>query len=112
PGATSFEELHAMDYLEYAYLQIGRDDKAREVVEGVARVTSLSAPAQSAGYALAAVPARYALERRAWKEAAGIVLLPAFPWDKSPQSEAIVHFAKAGGGARSGGLESARRAGA
>src|SRR3970282_1212981 len=35
PGATAFDALHAMDYLEYAYLQMGRDAKAREIVEGV-----------------------------------------------------------------------------
>jgi tetratricopeptide (TPR) repeat protein len=111
PGATAFDALHAWDYLEYAYLQVGQDDKAREVAEKVASVTSFDDPQFAAGYALAAVPARYALERRAWKEAAAIAPRPAsFPWDKYPYAEAIVHFARAVGGARSGDLDTARQA--
>ena len=111
PGATSFDALHAMDYLEYAYLQTGRDSKAREVVEEAARVASFDSPEFSAGYALAAIPARYALERRAWKDAAALTVQPAeFPWEKYPYAEAIVHFARAVGGARAGELETARQA--
>ena len=111
PGAMSFDALHAMDYLEYAYLQTGRDVKARELVEQVARVKSFNAPEFSAGYALAAIPARYALERRAWKEAAALTARPAsYPWEKYPYAMAIVHFARAVGGARAGDVETARRA--
>jgi hypothetical protein len=111
PGATAFDALHAMDYLEYAYLQTGRDAKARELVVGVAKVASFDVPAFSAGYALAAIPARYALERRAWKDAAALAAQPAaFPWEKYPYAEAIVHFARAVGGARAGDLETARQA--
>lgn len=111
PGATSFDDLHAMDYLEYAYLQTGRDAPAREIVHRVASVTSFDVPQFAAGYALAAVPARYALERRAWKDAAALALgPPSFPWDKYPYAEAIVHLARAVGAARSGDLETARAA--
>ena len=110
PGATAFDSLHAMDYLEYAYLQIGQDAKARELVDQVSRVTSFDIPQFAAGYALAAIPARYALERRAWKDAAAVTAQPAtFPWAKYPYSKAIVHFARAVGGARGGDLELARR---
>ena len=108
-GATAFDALHATDYLEYAYLQTGQDAKARELVDNVARVTSFDVPQFAAGYALAAVPARHALERRAWKEAAALTPQPAtFPWAKYPYAEAIVHFARAVGGARTGDLEMAR----
>ncbi len=111
PGATAFDGLHAWDYLEYAYLQTGRDDRARELVERVGKVATFDAPNFAAGYALAAVPARYALERRAWKEAASLAVGPAtFPWDKYPYAEAMVHFARAVGGARAGDLETARSA--
>ena len=111
PGATSFDGLHAMDYLEYAYLQRGRDALAHEVALSTARVTSLDVPSFAAGYALAAVPARYALERRAWKEAAALAVAPSsFPWDKYPYAEAIVHFARAVGAARAGDLKTARAA--
>ncbi len=109
-GATAFDALHATDYLEYAYLQTGQDAKARELVENVAKVTSFDVPQFAAGYALAAVPARHALERRAWKEAAALTAQPAtFPWAKYPYAEAIVHFARAVGGARAGALDTARR---
>ncbi len=111
PGATAFDGLHAWDYLEYAYLQTGRDAKARELVEKVAKVASFDVPNFAAGYALAAIPARYALERRAWMEAASLAVRPAaFPWDKYRYAEAIVHFARAVGGARAGDLETARGA--
>src|SRR2546425_2761101 len=112
-GATAFDALHATDYLEYAYLQTGQDAKARELVDNVARVTSFDVPQFAAAYALAAVPARHALERRAWKEAAALTPQPAtFPWAKYPYAEAIVHFARAVGGARAGDLEMARHEGA
>jgi hypothetical protein len=111
PGATSFDGLHAMDYLEYAYLQIGQDAKARAIVDSVERVTSLDRPVFQAGYALAAIPARYALERRDWKAAAKITARPAsYPWDKYPYALAIVQFAQAVGAARSGDRAGARAA--
>jgi len=110
-GATAFDALHATDYLEYAYLQTGQDAKARELVDNVAKVTSFDVPQFAAGYALAAVPARNALERRAWKEAAALTAQPAtFPWAKYPYAKAIVDFARGVGGARAGDLETARQA--
>lgn len=111
PGATAYEALHAMDYLEYAYLQIGEDAEARSIVDSVARVTRFDTPAFQAGYALAAIPARYALERRAWKDAAALAVRPeSYPWNKYPYEEAIVHFARAVGAARSGDVSTARQA--
>jgi hypothetical protein len=111
PGATAFDALHASDYLEYAYLQTGQDAKARELADQVVRATSFDVPAFSAGYALAAVPARYALERRAWKEAAQLTVRPAsYPWAKYPYAEAITWFAQCMGAARSGDLARARAA--
>ena len=113
PGATAFDALHATDYLEYAYLQTGQDAKAQALVDEVGKVTSFDVPQFAAAYALAAVPARHALERRDWKEAAALTVRPAtFPWAKYPYAEAIVHFARAVGSARSGDLETARQAGA
>jgi hypothetical protein len=109
--ATAFDALHAWDYLAYAYLQTGQDDKARALAERVSRVASLDLPQFSAGYALAAIPARYALERRAWKKAAALEVQPAaFPWAQYPYAEAIVHFARSVGAARAGDLEGARAA--
>ncbi len=111
PGATGFNTLHAWDYLAYAYLQTGREDDARRVKEESGRVSALDNPEPAAGYALAAIPARYALERRAWAEAAALTVPRApFPWEKHPYTEAIVHFARAVGAARSGDLTSAQHA--
>jgi hypothetical protein len=108
-GATAFDALHAMDYLEYAYLQTGQDAKAQQLVDDVARVTSFDVPQFAAAYALAAVPARHALERRDWKEATAVAAQPAtFPWAKYPYAKAIVHFARAVGAARGGDPEMAR----
>jgi len=110
PGATSYEGLHAMDYLEYAYLQTGQDASARAIVDST-QIAALDAPAFQAGYALAAIPARYALERRDWKAAAALGTQPAnFPWEKYPYAEAIVHLARAVGAAHVGDLATARRA--
>ena len=110
PGATSYEGLHAMDYLEYAYLQTGQDASARAIVDST-QIAALDAPAFQAGYALAAIPARYALERRDWKAAAALGTQPAnFPWEKYPYAEAIVHLARAVGAAHTGDLATARRA--
>jgi hypothetical protein len=111
PGATAYEGLHAMDYLEYAYLQTGQDAQAGAIVDTLVRIASLDAPAFQAGYALAAIPARYALERRDWKAAAALGARPAnFPWEKYPYAEAIVHLARAVGAAHTGDLATARTA--
>src|SRR5262245_332305 len=111
PGAMAFDALHAMDYLEYAYLQSGQDAKARAIVDSVEAVTSLDKAVFQAGYALAAIPARYALERRDWKTAATLTARPAsYPWDKYPYEQAIVQFARAVGSARLGDVPGARGA--
>lgn len=112
PGKTSFDELHALDYLEYAYLQLGQEDKAAEVRDAVARATELDDSGNfAAAFAIAAVPARWALERRAWQEAAA--LQPPsqqLAWDRVSYALAATHFARAIGAARSGDAAAARPA--
>ena len=109
PGRTSFDELHALDYLEYAYLQAGRDAEAAEVLARVRAVGALDFEQFAAAYALAAVPARHALERRDWAEASTLAVAPAsFPWARFAHAEAIVHFARGMGAARRGDLDPAR----
>ena len=109
PGATAFDELHALDYLEYAYLQEGRDAEAEGVRQQVGRVATLDVSNFAAAYALAAVPARHALERRDWAQAAALTLAPStFPWAQFPHTEAIVVFARAVGAARQSDLPAAR----
>jgi len=110
PGAASFDELHALDYLVYAHLQGGDDQKARRILEQANAVNGVDAAIFAAAYALAAIPARYALERRSWSEAARLELRPTtFPWQQFRYAEAIIFFARAIGAARSGDTPSARK---
>ncbi len=97
------EELHALDYQTYAYLQIAQDKEAKAVVDHAIAVVGgaegATAGAAGAGaFAVAAIPARYALERGAWAEAAALQARPA----NTAYTEAITHFARAVGAARSG----------
>jgi tetratricopeptide (TPR) repeat protein len=111
PGAASFDELHAIDYLVYAYLQQGKMDEARKLVEKTAAITRIDNPAQfAAAYAIGAVPARYALERRQWKEAAALAVPTNVAWEKVPYAEGNIHFARGIGAARSGQIAIARDA--
>jgi hypothetical protein len=111
PGASSFDELHALDYLAYAFLQQGRDEKTGEIAGQIRAVKRLDNAQFAAAYALAAVPARYALERGRWADAAALEVAPAwFPWSKFPFAEAITHVARAIGAARTGDIPRAREA--
>ena len=111
PGAATHEELHAMDYMMYAYLQTAQDQKAKEVMDQLARVTKIFPELDfAAGYAFGAIPARYALERRQWKEAAALEIRPMTFWSKLPFAEGHVAYARAVGAARSGDLQRARAA--
>jgi hypothetical protein len=112
PGAAS-EELHALDYQVYAYLQTAQDAAAARTLPLTGplalRIPNAgpgnAAPPSAGYYAVAAIPARYALERAAWAEAAALV--PAqtpFAW-----ADAVTHFARAIGAARSGNPGAARQ---
>jgi tetratricopeptide (TPR) repeat protein len=95
--------VHPMDYMVYAYLQLGREAEARRVLD---RATQQSDRFYGGvlGYNFAAMPARYALERDAWAEAAAIRI----PTGGAPYVHALVHFARALGAARSGHADGAR----
>src|SRR5512132_882246 len=109
PGARSFDELHAMDYLTYAYLQTGRDAEARKIVEDASRAEKFDTENFAVAYALSAIPARLALERRDWKAATSVTLKPAgFAWSRFPWTESTIVFTRAVGFARSGDAPSAR----
>jgi hypothetical protein len=111
-GAAA-EELHALDYLMYAYLQTAQDAAARRTLDAIAPIAARiaasgagnAAPPAAGYYAVAAIPARYALERDAWAEAASLRPLETpFAW-----ANAVTHFARALGAARSGNAAAARR---
>jgi tetratricopeptide (TPR) repeat protein len=105
PGAWD-EQLHAMDYLVYAHLQLARDDQARAIQDELVGLSRVDPPNFKVAYAMSAIPARMALERRQWAEAAALTLpagaRAAVPWAKFPWAEAHIHFARAVGLARSG----------
>ena len=99
------ELLHAMDYMTYAYLQQGRDAEARRVVEHIPDIGALNNKQFVAAFALAVIPARYAMERGQWTDAAKLTLFPSeadFPWKAIPQAEAQLVYARAIGAGRSG----------
>lgn len=102
--AVSFDRAHAWDYLTYAYLQQGRDEAAVRLVREVA--SSRATPSIATDYAFAAIPARFALERGSWGDAVGLRVRPSPGF---PAGEAITHFARGVGAARSGDLASAER---
>jgi tetratricopeptide (TPR) repeat protein len=99
------EAMHARDYMTYAYLQMGMDAQAKTNMEQAMAVAAKPGGTQGAAgagpnmFALAAIPARYAMERQQWAEAAKLEPRPA---PGTPYTEAITHFVRAIGAARSG----------
>lgn len=100
----STEQLHADDYLVYAYLQLGRDREARGVIDEMTKVANANTDVYGGSFAIAASPARYAIERGDWKGAAALEVRPS----KFPHVMAITYFARAVGAARSGNPEAAK----
>ena len=96
--AGALEELHALDYQTYANLQMAVDAAAK-VTRDHALTFEAGAMGGAYAFAMAAIPARYALEREAWAEAAALTVRPAAA---APYTDAITHFARAIGAARSG----------
>jgi tetratricopeptide (TPR) repeat protein len=109
---SAAEELHAMDYRTYAYLQTAQDRGARQMVDALPELAARfnpdavasAAPGSAGVFALAAIPARYALERGAWAEAARLEPHAS----KFPYTEALTYFARAIGAARIGDTATVR----
>jgi hypothetical protein len=97
-GKDYDEQMHAMDYMVYAYLQLGQDQKAQAVVAEMSAVAGTNPDRFVAPYAFAVSPARYAIERSDWKGASELQVRPA----KFAYAEAMTHFARALGAARTG----------
>jgi tetratricopeptide (TPR) repeat protein len=97
--------LHATDYMVYAYLQLARDNDASQAVQDARRVANINPNNPGAAYALVALPARIALERGIWKEAAQLEPRSS----KVLQADAVTHFARALGAARSGDAAAAEK---
>jgi hypothetical protein len=106
----TYNALHAMDYMMYGHLQQAQDKAAKQLVDEVRAIRKVDVENFVAAYALAAIPARYALERGDWQQAALLTPSPRdLPWNKFPQAEAITLFAQGLGAARSGNIKVARR---
>ncbi|HXG04818.1 MAG TPA: hypothetical protein VNO23_15565 [Candidatus Binatia bacterium] len=109
--AGSYNALHAWDYMVYAALQLNKDREARALLDETRRIDKVDVEHFAAAFAFAAMPARYALERRQWGEAAELTLHPqTLSWSKFPQAESIVWFARGLGAARGGNQTVAREA--
>ena len=96
--------LHAMDYMVYAHLQLGQHREARAVIDQMIDTKGFNPNIRTGPYAIAASTARYAVERNDWKAAAELELRPT----RFAYVDAITHFARALGAARSGNPETAR----
>jgi len=92
------EELHAMDYLVYAYLQAGKEREAAQVIEDLKGMPNLRPDDPKIGYAATAMPVRYAVERGKWAEAAAV--MP--PEGAPPHVVAVAVWARGLGLARTG----------
>ena len=109
--ATEAEELHALDYTVYSYLQQAQDGKAKEIVGFVRTVRKTNPELEfSAAYALASIPARFALERNDWSNAATLEIPNVPHWSSFPFMEALIEYAHALGRAHTGDLDGAGKA--
>jgi tetratricopeptide (TPR) repeat protein len=105
----TYDALHAMDYMVFAHLQMAQDQAAQRLLDEVRAIDSVNVENFVAAYAFAAIPSRMALERADWKRAATLQLSPAsLAWNKFPQAEGILVFARGLGAARSGDVAAAR----
>jgi hypothetical protein len=110
---TLAEQLHAMDYMAYAYLQSGQDRRVQALLQELPPIAAAfdptvvagAAPGSAGVYALAAIPARWTLERRDWAGAAKLEARPS----QFPYTEAVTYFARALGAAHTAAYADARR---
>jgi hypothetical protein len=89
------EELHGLDYLVYSYLQKGDNQSAKQQVDYVKTISEVSPVNFKVAYAFAAIPSRYFLENKMWKDAAGLTIHHAnLQWEDYPWQKAIIHFTR------------------
>jgi hypothetical protein len=108
------EVLHAYDYAMYAHLQNGNEVEARKILDKLPAIAAKydpnviagAAPGSAGIYALAAIPARWVLERRAWNEAKSLTAKPS----DYPYAEAVTYFARALGASHTRDIAGARAA--
>ncbi len=110
-GAESHHYVHAIDYLAYAYLQRGEDDKAESVYQEALNKERHQASFVSA-FHLSSIPARLSVEQKDWERAANLEpRSPDYlPWDASPWAEGLTWFARGLGSVHTGDIDGAKRA--
>ena len=98
----SLHYLHAIDYMVHAHLQMAEEEFAQGYYDLIEQTPGPFQVHAGSAYAMAAIPARLVIEKKMWKDAAEIDVLHRddFPWEKFPQFEALVHFAKGIGAGR------------
>jgi tetratricopeptide (TPR) repeat protein len=103
------EELHGLDYLVYAYLQKGQNDSAKALLDYLNTIRQIDPPSFKVAYAFAAIPSRFVLENKNWKDAAGVQIpLSNITWKNFPWQEAMIHFTRAMGSLHTGNMDAAR----
>jgi len=109
--AAEAEELHALDYMAYSYLQEAQDTEVKKIVDAAAKVHKTNPELEfSAAYALAAIPTRYAFERNDWAAAANLPIPNVPHWSSFPFMEALIEYGHALGRAHTGNVDGARKA--
>jgi tetratricopeptide (TPR) repeat protein len=104
------EELHGLDYLMYGYLQKGDNVMAKKQLDYLGTINQVFPEDFKVAYAYAAIPARYVLENKSWKDAANLSLHhPGFSWKNFPWQLGIHHFARLMGDVNTGQLDDARK---
>jgi tetratricopeptide (TPR) repeat protein len=108
-GIGAYDALHAMDYMVFGQLQQAQDRAAKQLVDEAGAIRKVNVENFVAAYAFAAMPARYALERGDWAQAAKLTLTPPdLAWNKFAQAESILVFSRGLGKARTGDVAGAR----
>ena len=110
-GQISGQYFHALDYLEYAFLQQSEFENAKSVAKLIDTLSGTFEASPITAYALAAIPARVLLEYQDWPDAANLSINyhSNFPWKKFPQNESLIYFAKGIGAGRVGNIEAAQQ---
>jgi hypothetical protein len=104
PDATDPGVPHLLDFTVYAYLQTAKDNDAQRVVDSIPKLKKFASIRLGTETALAAIPARFTLERDRWNEAAQLPVRDS----QYPAAQSITYFARALGAARSGNAAAAR----
>ncbi len=109
PGAHWDEEVHAMGYLVYAYLQTGENEKAKEQYAYLQSFEKIFPPNFKIAYTAAAIPARIAIENKDWEAAKALELpkLSGLNWQNFPWQKSLLHFARALGAIHTNNLDAA-----